>query len=858
MVERYPLRETLTARLMLALFAGGRRADALAVFRRSRGRLIDELGIEPGAELNDLHRAILANDTGLSAGRRAEAADVPRLLPYDVPDFTGRVEDLAWLDRVSAGGTTTATIGTIGGIAGVGKTALAVHWAHLAAGRFPDGQLYVDLRGYGPDLPLTPMTALRRLLHAVGVADTAIPQDADEASALYRSTLSGRRVLVLLDNAATVEQVRPLIPVGPGSFALVTSRDRLSGLVAREGARRHTLDILSGGAARQLLCRIIGADRVGVEPDAVDELIHICGGLPLAIRIAAALLDGRPGCGIGEYVAGLGAGARLPAFAVEGDPQGALLAVFDFSYRALRPAEQSTLRLLGCAPGADVTVPAVAALTGRSAAEVVTVVDRLVDQHLLHDAAVGRYTMHDLIREYAHHLATMLDGRADREAALQRLLAWQLGHVEAADALLFPTVLKLEPRGAAASFADPPAAMRWLDLERANLVAGVRQAVGLVSPDASWSLLSGMRGYWQRVRASDELHELAGAVLSAARQAKNRPAQAIALLSAADAHMQRGEYQEAADAGLHCRDVAGEDRWFDAQIAGLNVAGTSYALLGRLHLAAELLADATGLLDTAESTYRRSTTLNRLGMVHGLLGNIDLAVQHMARSVNLARAENGGQLGLTTPLSYLAVNRRLQGRHDLALAAIRESLEGIEGFNAFHTEALLRLQLAKILRDTGELHDALTEIRYVLDVIEPTTDLTSRIHAHLTHGSILAELGDGDGASGCLHRSLRLARDAHNDHNIAEALIALAAVRLRYDGPEDLLGLIEEAHAVATTNHFRLLRGQALDVWSAVMRQRGQWAEAAELAEQTQRLYREAGHRPAPNPVSWLPTLSWP
>jgi DNA-binding SARP family transcriptional activator len=324
-VRQHPLRERLWAQLMRALYQSGRRSEALATYRDARDMLLAELGLEPGPELCDTHRAVLGDDPRLSVAPRAEAdRPVPAQLPADVAGFTGRETELRRLDAlVPAGdpGSTAVLVATITGPAGVGKTALAVRWAHRIRDRFPDGQLYVNLHGYagggGPVdqlvSSLSAVEALGRFLAALGVRPERVPAHVDEAAALFRSLVSGKRMLVLLDNANHPDQVRPLLPGDARCAVVVTSRDRLDGLVARDGAARLALDGLRPDDARQLLARMLGNDRAGAEPAAVAELAQRCGHLPLALRLAGAHLSAHPDVTVAGYTDGFAVpdGARF-------------------------------------------------------------------------------------------------------------------------------------------------------------------------------------------------------------------------------------------------------------------------------------------------------------------------------------------------------------------------------------------------------------------------------------------------------------------------------------------------------------------------------------------------------------------
>jgi DNA-binding SARP family transcriptional activator len=412
LVARAPLRERLHVLRMRSLHRCGRPADALAAYDQARHVLVTELGLEPGAELRRLREHILVKERKPSTG--------PAQLPAGVGRFTGREADLARLSTLAHRGGP-MVICTIAGPAGVGKTALAVHWAHRARPEFPDGQLYVDLRGYGPDRPLRAVDALAHFLTALGVPAATVPRDVEAAAGLYRTLLSGKRVLVLIDNAGDPGQVRPLLPGSRDCLVLVTSRDQLRGLAARDGAVRLDLDPLGQDEAIRLLTRLIGPDRGRATPELVAELAGLCGRLPLALRIVAANLAARPHRPLADLAAELAAGDRLSALAVTGDPKSAVRVAFDHSYVLLPAALRRLFRLLGLAPGADITVPAAAALAGIAPAEAADLLDALAAANLVKRRPPDRYAMHDLIRRYAAELAGEPDLEADGRAALARL-----------------------------------------------------------------------------------------------------------------------------------------------------------------------------------------------------------------------------------------------------------------------------------------------------------------------------------------------------------------------------------------------------------------------------------------------------
>jgi transcriptional regulator with XRE-family HTH domain len=386
----------------------------------------------------------------VGTGRGAAATKVPRQLPTAVAGFTGRAAESAALTRIlddaGAGVPETVVIAAISGTAGVGKTALAVQWAHQAADRFPDGQLYANLRGYDQDQPMPAADALAGFLRALGLAGREIPLAEDERAARYRSLLAGRKLLIVLDNARSVEQVLPLLPGSPGCAVVVTSRDSLSGLVARYGAARLELDRLPPGEAVGLLRALIGR-LVQDDPGAARTLATQCCGLPLALRVAAELAAARPDVPLAGLVTELAdQRRRLDLLDAGGDPRTSLRAVFSWSYRHLGPEAARAFRLAGLHPGADFDSYAVAALTGTGLGQARTALDALARAHLVQPAGPGRYGLHDLLRAYARELADAGDGEAEQDAALTRLFDHYLHAASIAMDALYPAERDRRPR----------------------------------------------------------------------------------------------------------------------------------------------------------------------------------------------------------------------------------------------------------------------------------------------------------------------------------------------------------------------------------------------------------------------------
>jgi DNA-binding SARP family transcriptional activator len=413
LVAQDPLREERWRLLILALYRSHRQADALNALQRARRILAEELGIDPGQALQRLQGQVLAADPALDRptggavreAARPPAAPIPWQVPGDVAELAGRTSELAELDRMLAGnapdGSSATEITAIAGTAGVGKTSLAIRWAHRSRDAFPDGQLYVDLRGYDPGQPVPPADALAGFLRALGMGGQDIPADAGERAAAYRTMLDGRRMLIVLDNAATAEQVRPLLPGNRSCVVLVTSRDSLAGLVARHGARRVNLGLLSLPDATALLEALIG-ERARADPAATVTLAGRCARLPLALRVAAEVAVARPGISVACLTSELAdEEQRLDLLETGGDPRTAVRSALSWSCRHLSASAVRAFGLLGLHPGADFDCYKVAALTSVTAGQGRRILDTLTPGNLIQPGRPGRYGMHDLLRAYA-------------------------------------------------------------------------------------------------------------------------------------------------------------------------------------------------------------------------------------------------------------------------------------------------------------------------------------------------------------------------------------------------------------------------------------------------------------------------
>ena len=849
LVEEHPLRERLRVHLMLALYRSGRRAEALEAYRLAREAMRARLSLEPGPQLRRLHQAVLTDDPELTlAGRpdpQTEGRPVPAQLPPGVADFTGREPQLRQLDELlSKVDTGALVIAAVAGTAGVGKTALAVHWAHRVRERFPDGQLYVNLRGHSSGPPLRPLDVLAGFLSVLGVPADEVPSDVDTAAALYRSLLAGRRLLVLLDDAGHPDQVRPLLPGGRGCLVLVTSRDRLGGLVARDGAARLELEVLSDGEAGTLLARLLGAERVGSEPGAVAELAGLCGYLPLALRIAAANLAGRPGTTIAGYAAALAKGDRLGGLQVDGDSQTAVRVAFDHSYAALPADARRAWRLLGLPPGPDVTAEALAALGGTPIDEATRLLDQLAGAHLVDDQRAGRYTCHDLLRRYAADLAGTEDLPAARETALDRLYAYYLRRVDAAADLLYPTILRIAPSTATETerFGDPVKATAWLDDDRTNLVSAVRHTALHGPHRVAWLLADGLRGYFLMGMHYRDWSAVAEAGSAAADSAGDLRGQAAAQISLGLYHLTRNHpdpalrhYAEA----LACARRAG---WAEGESATLAHIGGQHWSAGRLGEAAEHYTEALAIDRRSGHLRGQANKLGNLGQVSHAQGRLSLAADQHGQALAVYR-ELGSGLGVGRATAELGWVYHAQGRLDEARAALTEALTLHQEVGDRAVEAYTMCALANVHRDAGRYDAARHLAEAALSFGRETGDRTLECTALVTVASIDQALGDHRSAVDGFRRALDMARDIGAGQDELAALLGAADAHAAAGNLDDASALARQALTRAREAGYRVIEGNALVTLAAVCSGLGCPDRALDHATAAVAIHAETGHR---------------
>ncbi|HEV2372287.1 MAG TPA: BTAD domain-containing putative transcriptional regulator [Streptosporangiaceae bacterium] len=843
-----PLRERLAGQLMLALYRDGRASDALGVFRRYREHLADELGLDAGAALQQLELAILRNDPAVLAPARPEpGGPLPAQLPSVVAGFVGREAALSELDTLLAPDAA-AGITVVTGTAGVGKTALAVHWAHRHRGLFPDGQLYINLCGYASGGPVTPDRALAGFLRALGVPAEQVPADVTEAGALYRSLLADRRVLVVLDNAAGPDQVRPLLPGGAGCLTLVTSRDQLIGLTVREGARPLRLGVMPGTEACALLASLLGTGRTGADPAATKNLAALCGYLPLALRIAAAHLVRHPRQPVRQVAAELAEGNRLAMLAVDGDEECAVRAAFDLSYNTLKPATQRMFRLIGLHLGTDLSAASAAALAAVGGGQARQLLTELTTAHLADEQAPDRFTVHDLLRLYAASLAAGEESEADQQAARGRLCDFYVRTTDAAASLLFPQMQRLPlppavPAGEGITFTDHAAALGWLEAERPNLVATATWAASSGPHQAAaWLMADAMRGYfWRRGYAEDWL-AMGHAALAAAQAGQEPRAMAAAHLSLAQAKRWLARHAAAIDHLARAQALAKQGGWRQGEAAALGSLANVYRDQGRLAESAAHHRQAREIYRETGGPAGEAVSLANLGNVLLDSGNPGEAIDCMAQGLAIygrIDAPNGQAFMLNSlGCAYAVQGRQEQARDhfERALALHRETASRQGEADDLNT-------LAELHRDMGRYDQAGQLARSSLTLARDAGDRRVEADANNSLGSLGRLLADP--TSALLHHedALRLASEAGYRQGEAIALTGIAQTQADAGCHARARGTIGRALVITRQAGLRVLEAHAMTALAGIVLAEGKADQAARAAHKALAAHREIGCR---------------
>lgn len=796
----HPLRERPHALLMEALGCAGRTAEALDVYASLRRRLVEELGVEPSAELAEAQRRLLAG--GPPRPSVAPTSHTPRQLPSATQLFVGRRRELGLLD--AAGRRGDALI-VLTGEAGAGKTTLALRWAARAAPRFPDGQLFLDMRGFDASGPMTVREALPLLLQGLGCESARIPVDESAQAALYRTLLAGRRVLVVLDDVAAPAQLRPLLPGTDTSLVLATSRDLLSGLVTMNGAHRIECGVLDREDSLGLLGRTVGADRVSAEPVASARLADFCDHLPLALCVAAARIveDDGPG-GIARYVEELTDRGRLGRLRVDGDEGVSVRSALDLSYAALPEPARRVFRGLGAAPGTGRSVAAAAATAGLDRPETSDALRDIARVHLVRAAGDRGYVWHDLVHEYAAQRLLEEEGRQGRDTATRRIfdhyLQTTVDGVEAAGLRM----LRLPAHGGAAparpgAFGDQAAVYDWFDAEWEDIAAVIAHTADRTPVRPAWHLVTAAQDLLQHRRPLADWMRVAEQALRAAEREEDLEGRAAMRLSLAAAHWRAADLSTALEYFRRAEGLARAAGWTHAQGSALQGIGVVTKQSGRPRGALKYYRRALGLFQRVPHRADAAAALSNTGSAHIALGE-------------LREAER-------------------------ALTAARRLAEGTNP----HFRSLVLVNLGLVLQEQGRLEEALGMLRESLDTAAETGSAYVRAVTLETLGLVQADAGRHDEAAEAFGEALALAYEVENKNCQAACLIGLAAVACARGRYGEAAARLDDARTIAdltsaVMGRIGLLLGEAeLDV------ARGAPVEALKHLARAEELAAEAG-----------------
>ncbi|MGW3418754.1 AfsR/SARP family transcriptional regulator [Streptomyces phaeochromogenes] len=858
--DRYD--ESLTALRMRALYGCERQAEALNAYEDMRVRLRDELGVDPGEELRRVYEGVLRQDDAFLLRRAAPPAYVrsalskprdsavpaPAELPHNTAGFAGRTGELAKLHALlppeqDRGPANTVVISAIGGAAGIGKTALAVHWAHQVRDRFPDGQLYVNLHGFDHDRqPLEPGAALELLLRSLGLAASEIPPHHETQSRMFRTLLAGRRMLVLLDNAASAEQVRPLLPGSPTCCVVVTSRNRLGDLVARDGAHALALDLLQPHEARALLGRTLGTDRVDDDNHAADELIRLCGSLPLALRVAAARLAGDPALRTADLVAEMTEGNTLEALEPDSDANSPLRTAFSVSYRVLAPGAGRLFRLLGLFPGAEFTTEAAAALLDVPLPQARRLIGALVSAHLIEPATVGRYRFHDLLREYAHECALVEEAAPDREAALERLLIWYLHATRTtAGAGLFPELPGSLCPGTRLGMPSGAAPRPWLDAERANLLAVINHAAHHGPRPVAWYLTSALfSDFWIHLPRKT-WQTTAQTALDAAETERDLFGQAAMHSSLAAARWDRGHVRQAMEHATRALDISREIGWATGEASGLGLRGMTYWSLARLDSAHDDFTVGLRIFRETGHRYFEGFGVVGLGMACRDLGRLHEAADHLERAVGLETEVSWWDAGSALQILggvYWELGRLTDGLDLLGPEVASDKRAGYRDGHAMMLDAI-----AKINVELGRHGEGLEQAERAFALVEDTKRHWVQSGILTTVAAAHRRLVRPDRALQAGEQALALAREARFRRAEADSLLCLSLTYKETGRYDEARTHAEQALSLARNHSFRVVEGQALTTLCGAAESESAYATAVTLGRKALAVHRETGHR---------------
>ncbi|GAB3206356.1 BTAD domain-containing putative transcriptional regulator [Marinactinospora endophytica] len=819
LVRKDPLRERLHFLLISALYRSGQRLTALSTFHEVRKALAEELGVDPGRDVMELYERMLHDhDTdsvaeaareeppetasppakaetvspGLSDGQSAHN-DLPRNdLPRDIPDFTGREADLDRILEIGARGEERAEVCVITGPGGTGKTTLAIHAAHRLADRYPDAQLFVDLYGHTVDQePVTARTALASLLRAIGVAPGAIPDDTDERAALWRASLAGKRVLVVLDNAATSRQVLPLLSAAAGSLTIVTSRHDLAGL---SGTRYVALGMLDTETSVDLLTAVLGVERVGREPDAVRRVVALCGGLPLALRIVAGRMLSRPRWTFRHVEERLGQQhRRFHELRIEGQ---SVEAVFELSFQSLNAEQRETFLRLGLMIGGSVDLYGAAALIDRDPPDADDLIQELVSVCLVDEQGVDLYRFHDLIGAYARHRAFQELDEEEIAESRRRLGAYYLRAAQRATEWLGPRAHDYVVEEPADSryreeWRSQTEALEWFDKHRENLASMVGYYAESRQGRNAWQLAHALWRFYARYGQTElwlSTHEQA---LDASRADDDDMGSAVTLVGLGIAHCLSGRLDSALALLEEAREIfvrLGDESGVIRVVANLAVV---YERMGRYEKSAAALSRTVDYAVSTQDRALEAIQRTNLGVLHQAMGNFDEAVRQCEAVLRIADGASTSDQAVA--LRTLGEVNTRRGDYATAREQLERALRFFLDSSDTTGEIYTRNNLGCVLRETGDIEGALAAHRLALELGEKTAQRSAEAEVLNDLAVTYARAGRYAEARSSHEEALDLARDRNERYAEAKALAGLAALPASTVPADEARSLLSEA-----------------------------------------------------------------
>ncbi|WP_405627603.1 tetratricopeptide repeat protein [Streptomyces sp. NBC_00016] len=797
----HPLRERPHGLLMRALHQDGRSAEALELYTALRRRMVDELGMEPSADLRDLHQRLLRGG-GLSAGAPPERPPpaserpVPRQLPPTPRRFVGRDREL---DRLDSCLRTSEPLALIVGPAGVGKSALALNWAHRVADRFPDGQLFLDMRGFDNAEPMTPGEALPLLLQGLGCAPRDIPLGAEAQTALYRTLLADRRVLVVLDDVADASYVRRLLPASAGSLTLVTSRDKLSGLVTLDGAYRVSCDVLDSAAALELISGAVGAEAVAADPEAAARLVELCDHLPLALCVAGSWIGDRPGS-IRAYVRDLADRGRLARLHVEGEESVAVRAALDLSYGALPDEARRAFRALGALPGTGRSVPAAAAAAGTDEHRLADLLRLAQRVHLLRDVEHGRPAWHDLVHEYARDRTAAEDSPEERAAAVTRVLDHYLQSVVNAAATAGLYVMRTRPPAVDGSlpreFDGAEDAYAWFDGEWDDIAAAIGHAAEHGPAPYVWWLVDALQDLFHHRRPLSDWMRLATLAREVAARGGDEVGQASMCLSLGSARWRNGDLRGALTEYEEAERLARRAGWTYGEAGSLQGKGVTLKLLGELRRALPCYDRALALYRTLDNVKNVEIMLINTASLNLALGRLDAAEEAACAALDLIGDTVHHNRAMA--LVNLALVRQKQARFDEATAALRTCFLVSRDSGSTYTEAVALEALGRVRADAGRDDRALLAYEDALAVSRRVENRNCQVDSLVGVASVKLRAGRADETAEHLDAAFEIAERTGHRAGLVEVLLARADLARAQGRPADALDHLERAERLAS------------------------------------------------------------